>query len=106
VGTVLGKKQIEELEQLRQWVVSARPSDYQTLRIRAFGQAGFQYLRMLFGANTTKPDVHICRYVQVALGRHVSDTEALSLLEEAVRGARSSSVTSILRYGSILYGTL
>jgi hypothetical protein len=41
---------------------------------------------MLFGANTTKPDVHICRYVQVALGRRVSDTEALSLLEEAVRG--------------------
>lgn len=86
VGTVLGNRQIEELEQLQQWAVGARPSDYQTLRIRGFGLAGFQYLRMLFGANTTKPDVHICRYVQAALGRHVSDTAALTLLEEAVRG--------------------
>jgi hypothetical protein len=86
VGSVLGNRQIEELEPLQQWVIGARPGDYQTLRIRGFGLAGFQYLRMLFGANTTKPDFHICRYVQVALGRHVSDTEALSLLEEAVRG--------------------
>ncbi len=86
VGTVVGNRQIEELERLRQWVVVARPSDYQTLGIRGFGLAGFQYLRMLFGANTTKPDVHICRYVQVALGRRVPDTEALTLLEEAVRG--------------------
>src|SRR6267143_938193 len=31
VGTVLGDRRIEELEQLQQWVVGAQPSDYPTL---------------------------------------------------------------------------
>ena len=85
-GTILGDRQPDEVEVLQHWAAAAQPSDYQGLRIRGFGLAGFQYLRMLFGANTTKPDVHICRYVEVAVGHRVSDTEALSLLEEAVRG--------------------
>jgi hypothetical protein len=52
-------------------------------RIRGFALAGYQYLRMLFGANTTKPDDHICRYVSRCVGRTVSDVEALTLLEGA-----------------------
>src|SRR6267378_4665054 len=39
VLTVLGDRQIDELEQARQWVVGARPSDYQTFGIRGFGLA-------------------------------------------------------------------
>ena len=27
--------------------------------VRGFGLAGFQYMRMLFGAQTAKPDIHI-----------------------------------------------
>ena len=37
---------------------------------------------MLFGANTTKPDVHICRYVSSAVGQKLSPIAALVLLEE------------------------
>ena len=72
-----------ELERLQNWAQEARPAGYRGVGIRGFGLAGFQYLRMLFGANTTKPDVHIRRYVAAAVGRPVSDVEALSLLEEA-----------------------
>jgi len=51
--------------------------------IKNFGLSGFQYLRMLFGANTTKPDIHIRRFVGKVVGREVSDHQALDLLERA-----------------------
>lgn len=72
-----------EPEQLQAWAERARPQDYLTLQIRGFGLAGFQYLRMLLGANTTKPDVHVSRYVATVVGHSVSDVQAILLLEEA-----------------------
>ena len=73
----------EEKEILKQWAIQAEPLDYQTLNIKGFGIAGFQYLRMLFGADTTKPDVHIIRFLSELLNRRVSEVEALRLLEAA-----------------------
>jgi hypothetical protein len=73
----------DELPRLKKWASSAVPSDYQQLRIPGFGLAGFQYLRMLFGANTTKPDTHIRAYVAEVLGRAVGDLEAVTLLAAA-----------------------
>ena len=73
----------EEKEILKQWAIQAEPSDYQTLNIRGFAFAGFQYLRMLFGADTTKPDVHIIGFLSEILNRRVSAVEALRLLEAA-----------------------
>ena len=73
----------EEKKVLRQWALLAEPSDYQTLNIKGFGIAGFQYLRMLFGADTTKPDVHIIGFLSELLNRRVSAVEALRLLEAA-----------------------
>lgn len=73
----------EEKEILKQWAILAKPSDYQTLNIRGFGIAGFQYLRMLFGADTTKPDVHIIGFLSELLNRRISAVEALRLLEAA-----------------------
>jgi hypothetical protein len=72
-----------ETEQLKAWAQRARPQDYLVLQIPGFGLAGFQYLRMLFDANTTKPDVHVSRYVAGAVGHPVSDVQALLLLEDA-----------------------
>ena len=72
-----------EAERLEAWAAWARPGDYLTLSVRGFGLAGFQYLRMLFGAQTTKPDVHIVRFVSENVGRKVSDVQALNLLERA-----------------------
>jgi len=40
---------------------------------------------MLFGVQTTKPDVHIIRFVSEVLGKKVNDVTALSLLERAAK---------------------
>jgi len=75
-----------EEQRLTRWALDARPGDYLGVGIRGFGLAGFQYLRMLFGAKTTKPDVHILRYVEKVIGRPPGQAEALYLLEEAAQG--------------------
>ena len=73
----------EEKETLKQWAIQAEPQEHLTLNIRGFAIAGFQYLRMLFGADTTKPDVHIIRFLSDILNRNLSTTESLLLLEAA-----------------------
>lgn len=70
-------------ERLSAWARWARPGDYLATGVPGFGLAGFQYLRMHFGADTTKPDVHIVGYVVKALGRKVSAIHALYILERA-----------------------
>lgn len=75
-----------EEEVLKDWALQAKPPECETLGIRGFKLAGFQYLRIRFGADTTKPDVHIRRFIADALNRKVSavsDYEALALLEAA-----------------------
>ena len=73
----------EEKETLKQWAIQAEPQEHLTLNIRGFAIAGFQYLRMLFGADTTKPDVHIIGFLSELLNRRISEVEALRLLESA-----------------------
>lgn len=72
-----------QLANLELWAKNANPEDHVSLHIRGFGLAGFQYLRMLFGANTTKPDIHICNFVKLHVGHPVSPAEALKRLEKA-----------------------
>lgn len=73
----------DEISRLKDWACHSRPHVSKSLGIRGFGLAGFQYLRMLFGAETTKPDVHIKRFVSKAVSRSVSDVHALTMLEAA-----------------------
>lgn len=74
-----------EMASLGAWAQSARPEDARSTGVHGFGLAGFQYLRMLFGAQTAKPDIHIRRFVADAVRHRVSDAEALTLLEAAAR---------------------
>jgi hypothetical protein len=72
-----------EEERLRLWAQRARPQDYLGLQAQGIGLAGFQHLRMLYGANATRPDRVVVRYVAAAIGRPVADVQGLRLLEEA-----------------------
>ena len=72
-----------EEEVLKQWAIQAKPQDYRTPNIKGFALAGFQYLRMLFGAQTAKPDKYIIGFVSDILNRKVSDVKSLYLLEAA-----------------------
>ena len=74
---------VQEEKVVKQWAIQAKPQDYQKLKIKGFALASFQYLRMLFGADTTKPDVHIKRFISRILSREVSDIDSLFLLETA-----------------------
>ena len=73
----------KEKEALKRWAIQAEPQDHLTLNIRGFAIAGFQYLRKLFGADTTKPDKYIIRFISDILNRNVSGIESLHLLEAA-----------------------
>lgn len=77
-----------ERERLQTWAHSVRPSDYISVGVKGFGLSGFQYMRMLFGVQTSKPDVHVKRFVSETIGRQVNDITALSLLEQAAAKAR------------------
>ena len=86
-----------EEDTLKHWAIRARPQDFQELNIRGFALAGFQYLRMLFGAETTKPDMHIRGFISEVLDRKVSDLTALALLEAASERA-GLSVRDVDKY--------
>jgi hypothetical protein len=73
-----------ELEKLARWANSTRPDKYEDVGVRGFGLAGYQYLRMLFGCQTVKPDAHIRTFVMKIVGHPVSAIETLTLLEKAV----------------------
>ena len=72
-----------EAARLTQWANAVKPSDYETLGIPGFALSGFQYLRILFGAQTVKPAVHIRRFVSKAVGQPVANVKAIALLEAA-----------------------
>ena len=74
-----------EQERLKHWAISVKPQDSVSVKIKGFKLSGFQYLRMLFGAQTTKPDVHIKRFVSDIVGHPVNDWVALELLEQAAQ---------------------
>jgi hypothetical protein len=79
-----------ELERLATWAMSVQPSAFREIGVYGFGLSGFQYLRMLFGADTTKPDRHIRSFVKRCIGEPVSDWRALQLMEHAAKRAGRS----------------
>jgi hypothetical protein len=76
-----------EKQRLRRWAQGTSPDGLNDVQIRGFGLSGFQYLRALLGAQAAKPDIWIRRFVGKAIGRSVSDREALRLFEGAARKA-------------------
>ncbi|MGB3866285.1 MAG: hypothetical protein WBA29_11735, partial [Xanthobacteraceae bacterium] len=72
-----------QLQRAQQWAHAAAFGSPDSPRIKGFGLAGFQYLRMLFGGNTTKPDTHIIRFVENAIGMRATPAKTLYFLERA-----------------------
>lgn len=74
-----------EKDVLREWAAAASPSDHTKLNIRGFALAGFQYLRMLFGVGTSKPDIRICDFVEQAIGYRMAPMAVCLLIEDVAR---------------------
>ena len=88
-GIINASPSVPEEDAIRQWALQAKPKGYSVWGIKEFGITGFQWLRMLFGADTSKPDVHILNFLTDTLNEKFPATsekkklEAVELIEEA-----------------------
>jgi hypothetical protein len=87
-GIINASPSVPEEDAIRQWALQAKPKGYRVWDIKEFRIAGFQWLRMLFGADTTKPDRHILNFLADTLNEKFPQTsdkkklEAVDLIEE------------------------
>ncbi|MFL5807632.1 MAG: hypothetical protein ACJ8CR_38635 [Roseiflexaceae bacterium] len=74
---------------LARWASAVRPQNSHAIQMTEFSLSGFQYLRMLFGAQAARPNVYLKRFVTQTLGRRNVDTYTLlDMIEQAARQAR------------------
>lgn len=72
----------KDLDAMRHW---AFQPDRQTLSVYGIGFPTTQYIRILAGADTVKPDKHIRKAVKDAFGRSAGDLTTVLLLEATAR---------------------
>ena len=88
-GIINASPSVPEEDAIRQWALQANPGGYRVWKITNFGIAGFQWLRVLFGTDTVKPDTHILNFLADTLNERFPQTsykkklEAVGLIEEA-----------------------
>ena len=86
---------VSEEDAIRQWALRATPEGYCVWKIKNFAIAGFQWLRILFGADTSKPDTRVLKFLSKTLGETFSSNskkkklEAVDLIEEAAAQSES-----------------
>ena len=85
-------KEDDELISLRKWASDASVLDYDKFGVKGIGFTTYQYIRMLLGANTVKPDVHIKNKISEIVGRKVNDKYAVQLFESACRNLKLNIV--------------
>jgi hypothetical protein len=70
-------------EELRQWALqSTFENDFEG-RVKGLGPAVYQWLVMRQGVDTVKPDVHVRRYAEAAVGRKLTDQDVIELTTKA-----------------------
>ena len=74
--------EVSEEVAIGQWAITVKPEGYYRLGIKGFKIAGFQWLRMLFGADTVKPDRHIVNFLSDTLNQPISPLESVELIEK------------------------
>ena len=88
-GIINASPSVPEADAIRQWALQAKPEGYHIWNIKEFRLTGFQWLRVLFGADTSKPDKHILNFLADTLNEKFPQTsekkklEAVDLIEEA-----------------------
>ena len=78
------ERNVTDLSALRAWAVASTADDF-VGHIKGLGTAVYHGLVMRLGVETVKPDVHILRFVSDAIGRPVSELEAVESLEEVAK---------------------
>ena len=83
IFAVLSKHHLQSLKKklLSNGPINAEPDGYKKLNIKGVKIATFQWLRMLFGADTSKPDVHIMNFIHDTIDQELSEDECVLLIE-------------------------
>lgn len=71
------------LSKLRMWANSTNIYGYKDFNVPGIGVATYQYIRMMLGAKTVKPDVHIKRYIFSVLNKKLNDYDTIDIFEKA-----------------------
>jgi hypothetical protein len=75
----------DDMETLKHWAQAATVEGSKSFGVRGVGIATYQYLRILSGIDTVKPDVHLKQAVKDATDRQCSDLHVIALIEAASR---------------------
>ena len=74
---------VVDQESLRAWAhASDFKRDFQG-KVKGLGPAVYQWLIMRQGVDTVKPDVHVRRFAETAVGRKLSDDEVIEVVTRA-----------------------
>jgi hypothetical protein len=74
---------VVDQERLKQWArASTFKEDFEG-RVKGLGPAVYQWLVMRQGVDTVKPDVHVRRFAEAAVGRKLNDREVIELTMRA-----------------------
>jgi hypothetical protein len=83
---------VVDAETLRAWAEASEFERDFAGRVKGRGRAVYQSLLMRQGVDTVKPDVHLRRFGEAALGRPLGDAELIELM---ARAARLLGVTAV-----------
>lgn len=72
----------DDLKALRKWGEESSVEKFKDWNIKGIAFTTYQYLRMLCGANTVKPDIHILRIVEKGVGRKLSLKDSVKIIED------------------------
>jgi hypothetical protein len=86
---------VTDQERLKRWAQTSTFKDDFEGRVKGLGPAVYQWLVMRQGVDTVKPDVHVRRFAEGAVGRGLSDWEVVEVTTDAAKrlGIRRSSST-------------
>ncbi len=73
------------LTALQVWGKQSTVRDYKNFNVKGFGFTTFQYLRLMCGADTTKPDIHLKRAVKDGTGENLNLEEVVQIVEETAK---------------------
>lgn len=71
----------DDLETLHRWGKEAKPEEWIKFGVKGIAFTTYQYLRILSGANTIKPDIHIKRVFVDAVGKSKPLEEIVEVVE-------------------------
>lgn len=75
----------DDLETLHKWGKEAKPEEWTTFGVKGIAFTTYQYLRILCGANTVKPDIYIQRAFKEAIGKSRPLEEIVEVVEETAK---------------------